>query len=124
MKFLVDMPLSPSLARWLIEQGHSASHASARGFAHWMDEFILGAALQENSIVVTADLDYPRLLATMTLTAPAVILLRGGTISERDAIDFLRRVLLTVPPASLQQSLVVVDAKRVRLRSLPLRGPV
>ena len=123
MKFLVDMPLSPGLARWLADQGHESHHASARGFAHWSDERILAVALTEKRIVVTADLDYPRLLAEMALTAPAVILLRGGAISEKDAIEFLRRVLMTMPPATLQQSLVVVDRRRVRFRRLPLREP-
>lgn len=117
------MPLSPGLARWLADQGHESHHASARGFAHWSDERILAVALTEKRIVVTADLDYPRLLAEMALTAPAVILLRGGAISEKDAIEFLRRVLMTMPPATLQQSLVVVDRRRVRFRRLPLREP-
>ena len=31
MKFLVDMPLSPALSRWLTERGHDAVHASEAG---------------------------------------------------------------------------------------------
>ena len=88
MKFLVDVPLSPGLARRLADQGHESDHASARRFAHWSDERILAVPLTEKRIVVTADLDYPRLLAEMALTAPAVILLRGGAISEKMRLNF------------------------------------
>ena len=33
MRFLVDMPLSPALAVWLVERGHDAVHAAAIGLA-------------------------------------------------------------------------------------------
>lgn len=29
LKFLIDMPLSPSLAKWLANRGHDAVHAAA-----------------------------------------------------------------------------------------------
>ena len=76
MKFLVDMPLSPGLARWLVEQGHEAVPASLVGLATATDERILTTALDTGSIVITADLDYPRLLATMALFAPGVFVYR------------------------------------------------
>lgn len=31
MRFLVDMPLSPELAKWLVRQGHDAVHALEGG---------------------------------------------------------------------------------------------
>ncbi len=31
MKFLVDMPVSPEIVRWLTENGHDAVHASEIG---------------------------------------------------------------------------------------------
>ncbi len=57
MKFLVDMPLSPSLARWLRERGHDAVHAFEVGLGFASDEEIVGRARREGRVVVTADLD-------------------------------------------------------------------
>lgn len=33
MKFLIDMPLSPALAVWLVRQGHDAVHALEVGLS-------------------------------------------------------------------------------------------
>ncbi len=62
MRFLVDMPLSPVLAKWLTDKGHHASHAGERGLEKADDATILRIAREEGAVVVTADLDYPRLL--------------------------------------------------------------
>ena len=62
MKFLVDMPLSPALARWLEHEGHDAVHACDIGLSCASDEAVLNEARGERRVVVTADLDYPRLL--------------------------------------------------------------
>ena len=59
MKFLVDMPISPDAARWLIEKGHDATHASDVGLDRAPDLEVLEAARIQDRNVVTADLDYP-----------------------------------------------------------------
>ncbi len=63
MRFLVDMPLSPRLAAWLRENGHDAEHASGAGLHKAKDHHIVESARQQNRIIITADLDFPQLLA-------------------------------------------------------------
>jgi len=47
VKFLVDMPLSPELAAWLVRQGHDAVHALNLGLARVPDEAILDHARRD-----------------------------------------------------------------------------
>jgi predicted nuclease of predicted toxin-antitoxin system len=84
VKFLVDMPLPPALARWLAAQGHDAVHPDAVGLGRSTDREILTRARQEARTVVTTDLDYPRLLALTGAEGPSLILFRGGDWSEPD----------------------------------------
>lgn len=122
MKFLIDMPLSPKLAVWLMQQGHDAVHALKLGLARASDTEILERARREQRMVVTADLDYPRLLALAQAEGPSLILFRGGNYSEQEAVDRLRRTLETIPNEELPNSIVVIEKERIRRRRLPL-GP-
>lgn len=63
MIFLIDMPLSQELAVWLARQGHDAVHAVELGLDRAADSENIEYAHNENRIIITADLDYPRLLA-------------------------------------------------------------
>ena len=119
MKFLVDMPLSPALARWLRENGHDAVHAFEVGLASASDEEIAQRARAEDRVVITADLDYMRLLATTRAGKPAVVLFRGGNFSESDMVRMMNRVMGAVQEQHLAASIVVVDRWRVRRRPLP-----
>jgi predicted nuclease of predicted toxin-antitoxin system len=58
VKFLVDVPLPPALARWLSNH-YDAVHASSAGLDRSTDSEILMRERQEARIVITADLDYP-----------------------------------------------------------------
>ena len=120
MKFLIDMPLSPGLAIWLVQQGHGAVHALELGLACASDEVILERAQVENRMIVTADLDFPRLLAVTRAEGPGLILFRGGNYSEQEAIDHFRRTLETIPDEELPNSIVVIEKGRIRRRRLPL----
>jgi predicted nuclease of predicted toxin-antitoxin system len=120
VKFLVDMPLSPGLAVWLGQQGHDAVHALDLGLSRAPDELILELARREERMVVTADLDYPRLLALARAEAPGLILFRGGDYSEQESIDCLRRALETIPEEEWVTSIVVIEKDRIRRRRLPL----
>ncbi len=120
MRFLIDMALSPQLAFWLSSQGHDAVHASQLSLDRAPDTEILVAAGNQDRVVITADLDFPRLLATLGASGPGLILLRGGNYSESEALDCVRRVLNAIPQDELKRSIVVVDHQTVRRRRLPV----
>jgi predicted nuclease of predicted toxin-antitoxin system len=122
MKFLVDMPLSPAVAAWLAERGHDALHASEAGLSDASDADVLSRAREEARVVVTADLDYPRLLAMTGSKGPGLILFRGGDYSERESLERLGRVLGTIPNSELSTCIIVIERDRIRRRRLPV-GP-
>ncbi|PWU08022.1 MAG: hypothetical protein C5B51_08600 [Terriglobia bacterium] len=122
MKFLVDMALSPALAGWLRSLGHDALHALEQQLNRATDAQILTKALGEARVVITADLDFPRLLALMSTDGPGLILLRGGNYSDAESIECVRRVLMTIAMEELPKCIVVVDRKSIRRRWLPIKG--
>ena len=120
MRFLVDMPLSPALAVWLRHAGHDAVHAAELGLHKAPDTQIMAIAKSETRTIVTADLDYPRLLALAHASEPSVILFRDGNWSETQIIDRMREVLAALTETEIAQSIVTVERDRVRRRPLPL----
>jgi hypothetical protein len=63
-------------------------------------------------LVVTADLDYPRLLALLKLERPGVIVFRGGSDSDTEMLALFDRVLAQIEPLKLESSITVVDQAR------------
>jgi len=120
MRFLVDMPLSPELAAWLVRQGQEAVHVVEMKLERASDATILERARNEGRVVVTADLDYPRLLALSQAEGPGLILFRGGNYGEQEARERLARVAETIPLEELPNSIVVIEKGRIRRRRLPL----
>ncbi len=116
----MDMPLSPELAVWLGQSGHEAVHAADVGLHHASDATIPERARRDQRVVVTADLDYPRLLALTGEQGPGLILFRGGNFSEKESVERLHRGLETVPTDELPHSVIVIEKDRIRRRRLPL----
>ena len=122
MKFLVDMPLSPDLAAWLQEQGYDAVHAVALQLDRAPDVEILRRANLEGRTVITADLDYPRLLSLAGTTDASLILFRNGNWSDAAVIARMTEILKALTPADIAGSIMVVERTRVRRRKLPIGG--
>jgi predicted nuclease of predicted toxin-antitoxin system len=120
LKFLVDMPVTPQAVAHLQAMGHDAVHAGAIGLGSQPDSEILERARAEGRIVVTADLDYPRLLALFKADGPGLILFRGGSYSDAEMLALLDRVLAQSDALDIEHSISVVDEHRIRRRSLPL----
>lgn len=120
MRFLVDMPLAPALADWLVARGHDAVHASNVALAFAPDTTILNVASREDRVLVTADLDYARLLALGRFQGPGLVLFRGGNYSEQEVRALLGRALQVIPEPELPHSIVVLDKDRIRRRRLPI----
>jgi len=114
------MPISPMVARWLTNQGHDAVHAIDLNLDRAPDTAILAHAAQDARLVITADLDYPRLLALGQATEPGMILFRHGNWSEAEVIARLTDVLAILPESEITQSILVIDKDRIRRRRLPL----
>jgi predicted nuclease of predicted toxin-antitoxin system len=120
VKVLVDMPLSPKLAAWLRDEGHDAVHAAEWGLHRSSDADILARAKHENRTVVTADLDYPRLLALARTTDPSLILFRAGDWNDADVIARMGEILRAPTSTEIERSIIVVDRHRIRRRKLPI----
>lgn len=95
-------------------------HAAEINLHRAPDEAILFRAEQDQRTVVTADLDYPRLLALARAVQPSLVLFRGGNWTEADVIDRLHAVLDSVRSEEIACSIIVVDRDRVRRRKLPI----
>jgi predicted nuclease of predicted toxin-antitoxin system len=121
MKVLLDMPVSTVLLEVLHSHGHEGVHASQIGQSRASDDKLLQLARQQQRVIVTADLDFPRLLALSLAQGPGIILFRGGNYSDREMCQLLDRVLTEVSPDTLERSICVVDQTRIRITRLPLK---
>jgi predicted nuclease of predicted toxin-antitoxin system len=120
LKSLVDMPVTPLAVTHLRAIGHDAVHAHEIALARASDTQLLDAARRDGRVIVTADLDYPRLLALHQASRPGIILFRGGAYSDAEMLGLLDRVLTHTPALDFEGSIVVVDRRRIRRRALPI----
>jgi predicted nuclease of predicted toxin-antitoxin system len=120
MRFLLDMPVSMRLPEVIESYDHTGVHASQIGRDRASDSDLLQLAALEGRVIITADLDFPRLLALSMAAGPGLILFRGGSYSDAEMCRLLASVLETVPVATIEKSICVVDSQRVRVTPLPL----
>lgn len=123
MRFLLDQPVSHKLAAWLrsVEGGlHDAVHVRDRALSRATDEEIFALAVAEQRVLVTADLDFARIIALSGLDGPGLILFRAGNVSDAEMLVLLQRVLAETTDDSLPRCVVVVDEETIRIASLPI----
>lgn len=114
------MPVTPRTVAHLQSAGHDAVHASAVGLSEVSDSQIIEVARREGRIIITADLDYPRLIALAQADGPGLILFRGGSYTDDEMLALLDRVLARAWSLDLERSITVVDRPRMRRRALPV----
>lgn len=59
-------------------------------------KFLLDMPVSPLPFHITADLDFPRLLALSLAEGPGLVLFRGGNYSDSELCDLLERLLKTV----------------------------
>jgi predicted nuclease of predicted toxin-antitoxin system len=116
------MPVTPEAVAHLRAAGHDAVHVSSVGLAQATDQEIIELARGAGRLVVTADLDYPRLVLLSEAAGPGIILFRGGSYSDHQMLALLDRVLAQAHRLDLEHSITVVDQYRIRHRRLPSGG--
>jgi predicted nuclease of predicted toxin-antitoxin system len=83
VRFLVDAQLPPALARWLVEQGHDASHVMDHGLGEASDHRIWDEAASSGAVIVTKDEDFPARRRSSAM-GPAVVWVRVGNVTRRE----------------------------------------
>jgi predicted nuclease of predicted toxin-antitoxin system len=120
LRFLIDNALSPSMAEGLRKAGHEAVHVCELGMGTATDKEIMSYALTENRVIVSADTDFGTLLALRDLPKPSFVLFRR---SDKRPIALLMQLLSNLGQfADVLETgaVVVIEDKRIRIRSLPI----
>jgi len=121
VKFLVDLNLSPHLARRLLEADQDAVHCADLELFAATDERILAVARDEARVVVSADADFGTILARTRASSPSLILVRrtqGRRVEQ--LVDLVVANLPAVEDDLVAGSIVVLGEGTVRIRRLPI----
>jgi|SRR5579883_130279 predicted nuclease of predicted toxin-antitoxin system len=105
MRFLVDMNLTPRWTSYLSAAGHDAVHWSTVGPIDAEDGFAAHSGL----VVITNDLDFPRILACTRAAGPSVILLRGYPLTPEARGPSLLRMIASWAEALTSGAILSVD---------------
>ncbi|HEX8339623.1 MAG TPA: DUF5615 family PIN-like protein [Tepidisphaeraceae bacterium] len=120
MRVLLDMGLAPLVAAALRKAGHDAIHVTDRGPNTTPDERIFEIAQTEDRVLITFDLDFPRLLALQRSADPSVILFRVESADTTRLTAWLLDLLPRYETELEAGAILVIDGDRERIRTLPV----
>jgi predicted nuclease of predicted toxin-antitoxin system len=92
MLFLVDAQLPPALAKWLIGQGHSASHVLDLGLERADDRAIWKRAIELGAVILTKDEDFA-VRKVLEREGPPVVWVRFGNTTRPEVVARFERHL-------------------------------
>ena len=121
MKFLLDANLSPALLGSLRQAGHQGVHVVDLGLLAAADTEILDHAADEGYTVITADSDFPTMLALHGAATPSVVHLRHiNELTRQELATLLVANLPTVLDDLKHGAIVSLSPTRMAVRGLPI----
>lgn len=120
MNLLLDMNLSPVLARLLSSHGHDVVHWSEVGDHRATDVTILAWASEAGRVPGTHDLDLGAVLADTEAAGPNVIQIRVQDLLAPETAATIASAIDVASPAIQRGAIVTIHEARSRIRILPL----
>src|SRR5258708_6904701 len=114
------MCVSLEVVEWLRRQGHDAKHLREENLHKLPDGDIFKKAVDEKRIIITFDLDFGEIVALTKRKRAGIILFRLYNTRAVHVIERLK-ALLEDAPASLTDSITIVEETRYRVRQFPDR---
>ena len=122
MRFVLDANLSPGIVQDLTGAGYEAVHVVDLGMLAASDAEILERCEADGSVLVTADTDFPMLVALRKATSPSIVLMRGvAVLPPSTHAELLVSNLRSVIDDLVRGAIVTITPRRVRVRDLPIR---
>jgi predicted nuclease of predicted toxin-antitoxin system len=124
VRLLIDMNLTPRWAVALAEAGHDAVHWSTLGASNAPDGVICEYARERQFVLITNDLDFPRILAHTLNSKPSIVLLRGEPLVPELRGEGLIGAIAECSAELDAGAILTLDwSGRPRARLLPLKRP-
>jgi predicted nuclease of predicted toxin-antitoxin system len=120
MKFVLDMGLAQSTARYLQARGHDAVHLRDQGLQRLPDAQIIQKARAEGRIILTHDLDFSRLVAISQSRLPSVITFRLKDMRPAQVNRYLNEALDRFAADLQFGALISIGDNGIRVRRLPI----
>jgi len=121
MNILIDMNLTPRWVPHLRSAGHQAVHWTFIGMASAPDQEICDYARLHGWVLLTNDLDFPRILAHTKEAKPSVVLLRGEPLIPETRGAAVLQALAACEAELTRGAIVTLDwSDEPRARVLPL----
>ncbi len=120
MKLIVDMNLSPEWTGHLQAAGWTATHWRDVGPETAPDDTILKWAKENESIVLTQDLDFAQLLFALKDDGPSVILLRMPDVLDEACHPHILHAISQAEVSLNTGALLVISPDKARIRKLPI----
>ena len=120
MKILIDMNIPLKYSELLGKKGFESVRWSNVGAPGAADIEIMTYARENNLIVLTYDLDFSAILSTTHELKPSIVQVRASVLHAEQTIDLIVSALLQNEEELKRGAILSIDAKKARLRLLPL----
>ncbi len=116
MKFLADECVYKVTVDLLRSQGHDTETAQGAGLAGKPDDEILAYAVRHERVLITIDMDFSNIKHYPPKTHKGIIVAKMRPRNAQEVHRVLERLLDIVEEKTLNQSLVIVDQNKYRIR--------
>jgi predicted nuclease of predicted toxin-antitoxin system len=120
VRILADVHISPRTVDFLRRLGHDVERVGQVLAATATDEEIVAAAIRDQRIILTQDLDFSAIVALSGLARPSVISVRLASSRIERVNDVLERELPHIEADLQDGALVTIQDDRVRTRKIPI----
>lgn len=120
MRILADVNIAPRTVTHLRDLGHDVERVGDTLAPSTSDEEIVLAALKDDRIVLTQDLDLSTIVALSGRQAPSIVTLRLSSARIESVNARLEEVLPAIEESLATGALVTIEDRRTRSPRLPL----
>lgn len=116
MKFTVDENLPLDLANLLQQAGHDVIALSDHHEAGERDALLIRSCQQNESILVTLDVDFADIRSYPPSDYPGIIVFRVNRLDKPYLLYLFERVIDLLPQEPIEKRLWIIEETQVRIR--------